>query len=188
MNTLNEPKYLTELKEDIAFIKQCNMTIDKARIKLAKERPNISVILKHNLTNDIIITTCSENDIHRIQSLIDTINDDNIDKDTKKEAKEYCQGMYNFKLEDIIAFGKLEKELTKSKLESFIDVRVVPDDKFENKNITRKAYKCFANEEHHLNCTCNLILHEDAGSSFNCLISTKLKSYQYGIIYKQYKS
>ena len=60
-------------------------------------------------------------------------------------------------------------------------------DKFDNKKLSKKAYKCFVNEDHHIECNCNHIIHEDAGSSFNCLISTKLKFYTNGIIYKRYK-
>ena len=177
---------LTAAREGSTLVKQSNETLTKAKSNSRFVREHISVILKHDIGFDIIIKTYDEDTITNLNSHIEDYKNSDATKEIKEAINTWIKTKYGFDIKDIIAFGTLEKEATKSKLEHYID-HVIANHRGFDKKESKKSYKCFANEDHHLKCNFIHVIHEDAGSSFNCLISTKLKYYHWSIIYKHYK-
>ena len=178
---------LQAAREGSELVKQSDIKLNKAKIEIiAKviEHP-VDFILKHDIGFNIKVKTCHEKDIERLNILIAIFY-----KDDNKDATDLAfKKIMDFSIKDIIAHGTLERELSKSTFDKYIDFKWVDTPSSVSYNIKldgKKSYRCFAHDNIDGSFkNRNHIIHEDAGSAWNCLLTTKLKHFKYGFIYRE---
>ena len=180
---------LQAAREGAALVKQSDINLNKARIEIiAKyvEKP-VEFILKHEATRDIKVKTCRDEDIAFLETAIEVYN---TTKDTsiKNNENTAFKAIMGFDIKDIIANGKLERELSRSSFDKYIDHQSVAitstQVEHDHKFVEKKSFRCYANDNVDGSFkNRNHIIHEDAGSAWNCLLTTKLKHFNYGFIY-----
>jgi len=180
---------LQAAREGAALVKQSDEHLNAVRNEvIAKyvEKP-VEFVLKHEATRDVKVKTCKDEDIELVEELI--INYKENSKPNKEGADNKFKAIMGFSIKDIIAYGKLERELSRSSFEKYIEHQsvaitsslITSDPKFAEK----KSYRCYANDNVDGSFKSRYhIIHEDAGSAWNCLLSTKLKHFSYGFIYQ----
>lgn len=181
--TCSDNELMDCICETSTILKKSRATIDSAMLFFTKkiEVSHIKIELKHKEDYVVILKTCSKEDI----DLIDTLSKQyaTADINTGMNIERTFIKHFGLSLKLITAWGTLERALTRTPFETLIDRKIVAHDKTG----TNYSYKCFAKHDHRGEFgNAYNIVHENAASSWNCLISTKLKYYEYGYIYKRY--
>lgn len=117
-----------------------------------------------------------------------SINGMSITKDDNDELEnidiDKVKTWRGIQIDNIIIFGDT-KHATYHQLKKFIDSKVIQL-KDPNKIVPVNAYRCFGNKEYPF-IHDRIVHHEDAHSSFNCLLEY-MHHPDYLLIYKEYKN